>query len=416
MQIEQRDPKTLIPNPRNSRKHASHQIEALADAMQAFGFTQPVVVDGEGMILIGHARTEAAIAGGLETIPVIVRADLSEAQRRALVVADNRLHEFGAGWDEAILTEELRALMAQGIDITITGFDAPEGLAQKSKAQAEDDVPETPTTPVTQAGDVWHLGQHRLHCGDSTDPTLLAVCMAAKPVAMVTDPPYGVEYDPEWRSKIATDKGGDASGFATGKVLNDDKADWREVWAGFTGASAFVWHAGTRAHEVHESLVAAGFEMKAEVVWVKNRAAMSRGHYHHQHEPAFYATRKGKKPKWHGPALSTLWEITHTKSHTGHGTQKPVEAMRRPVLALSAPGEVIFEPFSGSGTTILACEMIGRICIAIELSPEYCDVAARRWAVWTGEAPILMRAGVAVALPDPAAPAETAPGVMEIAE
>lgn len=411
MQTVQRDPKTLTPHPRNSRKHTSTQIEMLAEAIQTFGFHQPVVVDADGFILIGHARTEAAIAAGLETIPVVVRSDLTEAQARALIVADNRLHEFGAGWDEAILGEELRALMAEGIDITVTGFDTPEPVAKTSKSTSEDDVPEPPATPITQPGDVWILGRHRLHCGDSTSPDLLAACMAAKPVAMVTDPPYGVVYDAAWRDEA----GIGSEGSAKGVVLNDDRADWREVWAGFTGPSAFVWHAGTRAHEVHESLVAAGFDVKAQIVWAKSRAAIGRGHYHHGHEPAFYATRKGKKPKWHGPALSTLWEIGHTRSHTGHSTQKPVEAMRRPILALSAPGDVVFEPFSGSGTTLIACEMVGRTCVAIELSPEYCDVAATRWARWTGEKPKLMRAGVEVDLPDPAGQAGSEAGVVEIA-
>ena len=269
---------------------------------------------------------------------------------------------------------------------------------------------------MTQAGDVWHLGPHRVLCGDASAPSSQAWANAFKPKAMITDPPYGVEYDPDWRNRALREDGSPIGARATGIVANDDKADWREVWSGFPGIKqAFVWHAGTKAHEVHESLIAAGFEVKAEVVWVKPRHAIGRGHYHHQHEPAFYATRKGAKPVWQGPALSTVWEISHTKSHTGHGTQKPVEAMRRPILFMTKAGDVVFDPFLGSGTTLMAAEMIGRTCIGVELSPAYCDVIARRWAVWTGQAPVLMRAGVAVVLPDPAAPAEAAPGVMEIA-
>jgi DNA modification methylase len=412
MQTVQRDPKTLIPHPRNSRKHTAAQIEMLAEAMQTFGFHQPVVVDGQDFILIGHARTEAAIMAGLQTIPVVVRSDLTEAQARALIVADNRSRELGAGWDEAILGEELRALMAEGIDITVTGFDTPEPLAQKSKTADEDDVPEPPATPLTQPGDVWILGRHRLHCGDSTSPDLLAACMASKPVLLCSDPPYGIGYSPEWRDEA----GIGSEGSAKGVVLNDHKADWREVWAGFTGAVAFVWHAGTRAHEVHESLVAAGFDVKAQIVWAKNRAAIGRGHYHHGHEPAFYAARKKAKPKWHGPAMSTFWEVGHNRFVTHHSTQKPVECMRRPILALSAPGDVVFEPFSGSGTTIIACEMVGRTCIAVELDLAYCDVAALRWARFTGQKARLMRAGVEVDLPDPAGHPGSEAGVVEIAE
>jgi DNA modification methylase len=233
--------------------------------------------------------------------------------------------------------------------------------------------------------------------------------MAMKPVAMITDPPYGVEYDPAWREQAGM--GGEGS--AKGVVLNDDRADWAEVWAGFTGKVAFVWHAGTKAQDVHESLVKAGFDVKAQIVWVKNRAAIGRGHYHHGHEPCFFAVRKGSKPKWFGPALSTVWEIGHSKSFTGHGTQKPVESFRRPMLTCTLPGDVVFEPFSGSGTCIVTAEMIGRICVAIELSPAYCDVGAQRWARWTGEKPKLMRAGVEVQIDTPE-PAQ-GQGVEEIA-
>lgn len=413
MQVEQRDPRTLIPHPRNSRKHSSGQIAALAEAMTQFGFTQPVVVDKAGVILIGHARTEAAILAEMATIPVVVRSDLTEVSARALIMADNRLHEFGAGWDDDILGEELRDLMAGGIDITVTGFDAPEPVAKTGKSD-EDATPEPPETPITQPGDVWHLGRHRLFCGDSTDPALLAACMTFKPVAMITDPPYGVEYDPAWRNRALREDGSPVGARAVGEVMNDDKADWREVWAGFTGKAAYVWHAGTKAHVVHDSLLAAGFDVKAQIVWAKGRASISRGHYHVQHEPCFYAVRKGAKPKWRGPALSTVWEISHTKSFTGHGTQKPVEAARRPMLTCTEPGDVVFEPFSGSGTTLLAAEMIGRTCVAIELSPAYADVAAKRWSNWTGKKPVLMRQGVEVPL-GASSPPSAGAGVVEIA-
>jgi DNA modification methylase len=196
---------------------------------------------------------------------------------------------------------------------------------------------------------------------------------------MVTDPPYGVEYDP------ATARATTVAS-ARGKVLNDDRADWREAWALFPGDVAYVWHAGLRAREVVESLQASGFEMRAQIIWDKTRLVMSRGHYHFQHEPCWYAVRKSKTAHWAGDRKQgTVWAIPHRKSETGHGTQKPVECMARPIRNNSSPGQAVYEPFSGSGTTLIACEMEGRVCHAIELNPAYVDVAVERWQAFTGK-------------------------------
>jgi DNA modification methylase len=200
---------------------------------------------------------------------------------------------------------------------------------------------------------------------------------------MVTDPPYGVEYDPSWREKAG--KGGKR--LAKGRVLNDHRADWREAWALFPGDVAYVWHGALHAATVAESLEVAGFTIRCQIIWAKDRLVLSRGDYHWQHEPAWYAVRKSGKGHWAGDRKqTTLWSIEKPKkSETGHSTQKPVECMARPIRNNSSPGQAIYEPFSGSGTTIIACEQEGRACHAIELNPAYVDVAVTRWENFTGQ-------------------------------
>ena len=205
---------------------------------------------------------------------------------------------------------------------------------------------------------------------------------------MVTDPPYGIEYDPAWHNRAAAAGliGQKKSTRATGQVENDDRADWSEAWALFPGAVAYVWHAGTKVGIVQDSLDRCDFETRAQIVWVKNNFAIGRGHYHCKHEPCWYAVRKGSTGHWAGDRKqTTVWNIDkNLKSETGHGTQKPVECMQRPIENNSSPGQAVYEPFSGSGTTIIAAERSGRSCHAIELSPKYVDVAIKRWQDFTG--------------------------------
>jgi DNA modification methylase len=196
-----------------------------------------------------------------------------------------------------------------------------------------------------------------------------------------------VEYDANWRNEADRANGKPYGARAVGKVQNDDRADWSEAWALFPGEVAYVWHAGLHAHTVIESLIRTGFAPRALIVWAKQQFAISRGDYHHQHEPCWYAVRKGGKGHWAGDRKqSTLWQIDKPrKSETGHSTQKPVECMKRPIENNSTPGQAVYEPFSGSGTTIIAAEMTGRQCFAIELAPEYVDVAVKRWQAFTGK-------------------------------
>ncbi len=204
---------------------------------------------------------------------------------------------------------------------------------------------------------------------------------------MVTDPPYGVEYDANWRNEAMRADGTPIAGCAVGKVINDDRADWREAWALFPGEVAYVWHAGIFSPTVADSLVACGFELRTLIVWGKNNLVIGRGHYHPKHEPCWYAVRKGGTGHWQGDRKqTTLWSIDKpTKSETGHSTQKPIECMRIPIENNSKAGDEIYEPFSGSGTTIIAAEQTARICYAMELSPAYVDVAVRRWQQYTGK-------------------------------
>ena len=248
-------------------------------------------------------------------------------------------------------------------------------------------MPEVEEQAVSRLGDVWVLGKHRLVCGDSTDHTDVGACLAGvKPHLMVTDPPYGVNYDPAWRERLGIDPGT----LATGKVLNDDRADWREAWALFPGDVAYVWHAALQSRPVIESLEAAGFVVRAQIIWDKTRLVIGRGDYHWQHEPAVYAVRKGRTGHWEGGrSQTTVWQIPHRRNDSGHGTEKPVECMKRPIENNSSPGQAVYEPFCGSGTTIIAAEMTGRSCHAIELNPAYVDVAIRRWQAFTGDAAVL---------------------------
>jgi DNA modification methylase len=390
---------SLIPYARNARTHSEAQVAQIAASIREWGWTNPVLIDEAGGIIAGHGRVMAARKLKIEEVPCIVATGWTDAQKRAYVLADNQL-AVNAGWDMDLLKVEIGELKTEGFEIGLMGFDA--GFLDTLMADPgtdgltdPDEVPETPLNPVTVTGDVWQLGRHRLLCGDSTVATDVdKVLMGVRPLLMVTDPPYGVEYDANWRNDALAGKpradgkiGGGAS--AVGKVQNDDKADWREAWALFPGDVCYIWHAGNMAHTVADSLLASGFGIRAQIIWAKSQFVIGRGHYHPHHEPCWYAVRdrQGATGHWAGDRKqSTLWQIDKPrKSETGHSTQKPVECMKRPIENNSTPGQAVYEPFSGSGTTIIAAEMTGRQCFAIELAPEYVDVAVKRWQAFTGK-------------------------------
>jgi DNA modification methylase len=386
----------LRPYGRNPRIHSDAQIAQIAASIVEFGWTNPVLISGDGTVIAGHGRLDAARRLGLDAVPVLVLDHLSESQRRAYVIADNQI-ALNAGWDDTVLAAELAGLREDGVDLDLLGFGEDDldrlldGLAGDGDGGQtdEDEVPEPPVAPVTRPGDLWILGLHRLLCGDATNATCAARLLdGKKPHLLISDPPYGVDYDPSWRNEA-----GVSVTARTGKVANDDRADWREAWALFPGDVAYVWHAGVHTKTVAESLEAAGFLVRSQIIWSKPRFVLGRGDYHWQHEPCFYAVRKSATGHWQGARdQSTVWAIGAIGDEdeaTVHGTQKPVECMRRPMINNSVTGDAIYEPFAGSGTTVIAAESTGRVCLAMEIDPRYCDVIVERWQRFTGKDAVL---------------------------
>ena len=268
----------LLPYARNARTHSPMQIDQIAASMREWGWTNPVLVDEAGMIIAGHGRIEAARKLGLSEAPVMVASNWSEAKKRAYVIADNKL-ALNAGWNEDLLAAELTELQEFAFNVDLLGFEMGELerlLGSDAELEGEDDVPAAPATQVSRAGDLWLLGRHRLLCGDATCASDVARLLGdVRPHLMVTDPPYGVEYDPAWRNES-----GASQTRRTGKVLNDDRANWREAWALFPGEVAYVWHGALHAGTVAASLLATGFEIRSQIIWSKERLVLSRGHYH----------------------------------------------------------------------------------------------------------------------------------------
>lgn len=384
----------LVPYVRNPRKN-DEQVERMVAAIREFGFRIPVVAKSDGTVVDGHLRLKAALKLGLTEVPVALADELTDAQVKAFRLLANRSANWAA-WDEDLLALELEELQAMAFDVSLTGFDAGEIDSLLAKPTTEgltdpDEVPEPPAEPVSKPGDVWILGRHRLMCGDSTSANDVGrLLTGVRPHLMVTDPPYGVEYDPAWRNEALSGQ----KTKRTGMVLNDDRADWREAWALFPGDVAYVWHGALHAATVAESLVACGFGIRSQIIWAKERLVLSRGHYHWMHEPCWYAV-KGKA-HWSGDRKQvTIWNIPSKgqDADTIHGTQKPVECMKRPMENNSSPGQAVYEPFSGSGTTIIAAEITGRACLAMELNPAYVDVAVKRWEDFMGEKAVLEDVG-----------------------
>jgi DNA modification methylase len=397
------------PYAKNARKWGTNAVEKVASSIREYGFRQPIVVDPQDTIIIGHLRLAAAKKLELKEVPVHVARDLTPEQVKGLRLMDNRSHEDSA-WDLALLAPEIADLKALAFDLSLTGFDGREldsFLAPPDDDEKANAVPPLPAIPTSRPGDLWLLGPvgdgaggtHRVLCGDSTNGEATARVLAGQkpPFLMVTDPPYGVEYDPEWR--VAVDGGGR---HALGKVANDDRVDWTPAWSLFPGDVAYVWHAGIYAGEAGASLLAAGFEIRGQIIWRKQHFVMSRGAYHWQHEPCWYAVRKGNPAHWRGDRKqTTVWDVANLNPHggnreeqqTGHGTQKPIEVMRRPILNHTERGDAVYDPFLGSGTTLIAAEATERVCYGLEIDPQYCDVIVRRWQEFTGRQATLEATG-----------------------
>jgi DNA modification methylase len=379
----------VIPYARNARTMTAASVDKVAASIQEFGWRQPIVVDVHGVIIAGHTRLLAARKLGLTELPVHVADSLTPAQVKAYRLMDNRSHDE-TSWDFELLGPELLDLQNLGFgNLALTGFDEKEiadFLAGATSPNAgltdEDALPADQENVVTVPGDIWLLGPHRILCGDATVPAdVHRLLSGTSPVLMVTDPPYGVQYDPEWRAKAGVNKNPNK----LGRVPNDNRVDWREAWALFPGDVMYAWHAGKYAAIVQQSIEACGFEIRSQIIWAKDRFALSRGNYHWQHEPCWYAVRD--KANWNGDrSQCTLWQIkAREDAGYGHGTQKPVECMRRPIQNNSKRGQHVYDPFLGSGTSIIAAESTGRVCFGLEIDPAYCDLVVRRWQDFTGK-------------------------------
>jgi DNA modification methylase len=386
----------LIPYADNARLHGEADIDKLAASLRKWGWTNPVLVDENGVVICGHGRVRAAAKLGLTAIPVMVARGWSAEETRAFRVADNQLAARGS-WDLELLGKELQEIGSGDFDLGLVGFE-PDQLARilvglgSSCLTDPDSVPAVPDQPVTRRGDLWLLGEHRISCGDSTSAADVAPVLAgSEPHLMVTDPPYGVCYDPSWRARRSLNRGK----LVRGKVLNDDRADWREAYALFPGDAAYIWFGALHGDIAATGLAACGFRLRAQIVWAKQHFTLSRGDYHWQHEICWYAVRDGKTSHWQGDRTqTTLWQIANNNPFGNrqredgweHATQKPVECMRRPIINNSHPGQAIYDPFLGSGTSVIAAEMTGRVCYGLELNPAFVDVVVRRWQLFTGRA------------------------------
>lgn len=371
----------------NSRVHTAEQIKQIAASITQWGWTIPILIDEQNTVIAGHARMEAAKLLGITEVPCIIASGWSDEQKRAYVIADNKLTENG-GWDDVLLRDELKALGAADFELPLLGFSDQElGVylyADASGLTDPDDIPAVPETPVSQTGDVWVLGRHRLVCGDATNAEdLNKTFNGVEDQLMITDPPYGVDYTEVMAGRTNQKKGG------WNPIKNDNLRD-NELKMLLVPAfqvshckTAFVWFAHDQRNFVEAALKESGFEIKQEIVWVKSSLVFSRADYHWRHEQAIYATKKGhKQPPTRDQ--TTVWEIDKAiKSE--HPTQKPIELYTKAILNHTDNGDVVFDPFCGSGTLIIAAEKTGRCAVGLEISPQYVDVSVKRWQAFTGK-------------------------------
>ena len=401
--FELRNVDDLIPYARNARTHSSEQIARIAGSIKEFGFMNPVIISQDGGILAGHGRVLAAKKLNLEKVPCVVETHLTEAQRRAYILADNKL-ALDAGWDNDMLRVELQELKDLDFDLGLTGFDDLEItniFGESSESESKESAP-LPTSdpecfdkfePVVKKGEVWHLGDHRLICGNCEDEeTVNRLMEEGKPNLMVTDPPYGVKLlhnDKSWE-KLRQMGGHAYAGLSRqGQVLNDDRDDWETAYRLFPGNVAYIWHPHLGEMQFVKDIQACGFKILSLIIWNKGHFALSRGNYHWKHEACIYAVRDGEKTNWQGARdQCTVWDIKNINNLQegawGHGSQKPIECMLRPMLNNSAEGDWVYDPFLGSGTTIIAGETCGRRVMGCELSEKYADTIIRRFEMVTG--------------------------------
>ena len=390
--IEQWPTDKLVPYARNARTHSEAQVAQIAASIAEFGFTNPILAGGDGIIVAGHGRLAAAQKLGIETVPVVVLDHLTPTQRRALVIADNRIAE-NAGWDEAMLQVELAALQDENFDLALTGFDA-DALAElmageetTSEGQTDDDdAPEVPGTPVSKPGDVWICGEHRVLCGDATDADAYPTLLGDEVADMVfTDPPYNVNYANTPKDRM---RGKDRA------ILNDNLGDGFQDFLlaalspalGHCRGAIYVAMSSSELDTLQAAFRASGGHWSTFIIWAKNTFTLGHADYQRQFEPILYGWPEGSKRHWCGDRdQGDVWQIRKPAKNDLHPTMKPVELVERAIRNSSRPGDVVLDPFGGSGTTLIAAEKSGRQARMIELDPKYVDVIVRRWQAWTGK-------------------------------
>jgi DNA modification methylase len=379
-------------------------------SIREFGFKIPCLVRSDGEVVDGDLRLKAACKLGLTEVPVILCDEWTPTQVKAFRLLVNRSATW-ADWDEELLAVELQELSQADFDLSLTGFDPQEIddlLLLPNEDQRENAAPPLPGNPVSRPGDLWLCGrpphQHRILCADATSPDAVAHLLGGrKPILMITDPPYGIELDSEWRDRAGLNGCGSAEpsylkhrteGHTETTISGDTRADWSDAFALVPSIQiAYVWHASVFTSEVLAGLLRIGFLYPQQIIWNKGRTVLTRTHYWYQHEPCWYVRKKNAP--WFGKAgeNSTIWDSPSPKFIMGgsdeekfdHPTQKPVELMRRPILNHTRRKELIYDPFLGSGTTLVAAELTKRVCLGIELDAKYVDVAVPRWQTLTGK-------------------------------
>jgi DNA modification methylase len=396
-------PAKVKPYANNPRRCPARAIEKVADSLAQFGWRQPLVVDGEGVLIVGHTRLSAAKRLGLEKVPVHIARDLSPEQAKAYRLADNRTGEE-TGWDSELLSAEVAELSASAFELGLLGFD-PAELAElfgtpTAGLTDPDLVPEPPAEPISRPGDLWLLGNHRLLCGDATSEADVTRVMDGQRAAlMATHPPYLVDY--QGGTHPATEANGGKRGEDPDKhwdtyIDHEHSVEFYRAYlqtalecALAADGAVYQWFAITRSEVVWAAWRAAGLLPHQVLIWAKSRAVLTHSHYMWNYEPMLYGWPAGHVPaRKPPPEAKAIWEIASAIEDGAaglHPTQKPVETIRRPILYHTAPGGLLYEPFAGSGTAIIAAEMSGRACYALELSPTYVDVAVARWERFSGK-------------------------------
>ena len=383
----------LIPFDRNPRTHSDAQIAQIAASIAEFGFNNPILVDTKAGIIAGHGRLLAARKLGLTEVPVIVLDHLSEAQKRAYIIADNQL-ALNAGWDDDLLRSELAALQEESFDVSLLGFedeelsrllaaqDAIEGLTD------EDAIPALSEEPVSRAGDLLIMGDHKLLVGDATNRDDVARLMASETADLVfTDPPYNVDYEGYTEERLKF-KGDRMSATEFKQFLEAAFRSCRSIVK--PGASLYICHSSSWQREFQNTLEVAGFEIRCQIIWAKNTFAWGFGRYKFRHEPIFYAHVAGQSDAWYGDrSQSTLWEENKPVANRLHPTMKPVELIERALLNSSKAGDIVADLFGGSGSTLIGCERRGRKARLMEIDPRYADCIVRRYQEYTGQSAVL---------------------------